>query len=589
MEKDPYRVVWPVKPNARPNVFPARDRRVPFKETPILLPTDVLLRHNARILDPTTAAQPSFARRQDDNAKLRRDPAARIAYEPTAYVANQVLISAVGRGTDLIRDLTKELNRELRTERNFPNGWIRLRLPDRTDLDLTDRLVPSRSPAVIRLIIDYAPAPGEPTPPDDEPNDPPTGDRPPLPDAWDVVQRLRDAWGDSAGEIGLNHLMFASGLGGVGFTVGHSVGGIGFTVGHAIGVNEYAIPGMGGRAPVRWLARPPLRNEVPRRPVVAILDTGVASGHTWFDAPVDDPIVLRYFYDPNSVSVREATTDAEGGETEPNLVDPLEGLIDPFFGHGTFIAGIVRQTCPDARLLSIKIMDNDGIVEEADLINALGFLHQRQVEARNTGTDAELIDVVSLSLGYYHEATDAGVRYDTALSDALKALGDQGILVVAAAGNNATTRPLLPAGFTPFRNGALPDGATATLISVGALNPDGGVSLFSNSGEWIAAYSPGAALVSTLPIVDAGQRSGVDLGDAPLSDREVGSWRATIDPDSFTGFGTWSGTSFAAPAAAGAAAQALLDLALTAHKGGPEAVGVVRSVLSELGFFEQDE
>ncbi len=58
----------------------------------------------------------------------------------------------------------------------------------------------------------------------------------------------------------------------------------------------------------------------------------------------------------------------------------------------------------------------------------------------------------------------------------------------------------------------LPDGATASLISVGALNPDGGVSLFSNSGDWIACYSPGAALVSTLPIVDAGQRSGVDLG-----------------------------------------------------------------------------
>ena len=107
----------------------------------------------------------------------------------------------------------------------------------------------------------------------------------------------------------------------------------------------------------------------------------------------------------------------------------------------------------------------------------------------------------------------------------------------------------------------MPDGASASLISVGALNPDGGVSLFSNSGDWIACYSPGAALVSTLPIVDAGQRSGVDLGVGAVNEREVGSWRATIDPDSFTGFGTWSGTSFAAPAAAGAAAQALLDLA----------------------------
>ena len=124
--------------------------------------------------------------------------------------------------------------------------------------------------------------------------------------------------------------------------------------------------------------------------------------------------------------VRPATTDAQGGETEPNLVDPLEGLIDPFFGHGTFIAGIIRQTCPDARLLSVKIMDNDGIVEEADLINAIGFIHQRQQKAREDGPDKDLVDILSLSLGYYHEATEEGIRYDTTLSNALDALGRAG-------------------------------------------------------------------------------------------------------------------------------------------------------------------
>ncbi len=61
MEQDPYRVVWPVKPNVKSNVFPARDRQAAYKETPILLPTDILLRHNARILDPSTAAQPNLA------------------------------------------------------------------------------------------------------------------------------------------------------------------------------------------------------------------------------------------------------------------------------------------------------------------------------------------------------------------------------------------------------------------------------------------------------------------------------------------------------------------------------------------------
>ena len=199
-------------------------------------------------------------------------------------------------------------------------------------------------------------------------------------------------------------------------------------------------------------------------------------------------------------------------------------------------------------------MDNDGIVEEADLINALGFLHQRQVEARHTGTDAELIDVVSLSLGYYHEATDAGVRYDTAFSDALKALGDQGILVVAAAGNNATT------DHSSRRDSHLPQRHVAGWRHPHAdqrRSPQSGWRSLTVQQQWRLdrRNSPGAALVSTLPIVDAGQRSGVDLGTGPLNDREVGSWRATIDPDSFTGFGTWSGTSFAAPAAAGAAAR----------------------------------
>ncbi len=92
-----------------------------------------------------------------------------------------------------------------------------------------------------------------------------------------------------------------------------------------------------------------------------------------------------------------------------------------------------------------------------------------------------------------------------------------------------------------------------------ALNPDGSVALFSNDGAWISCHSPGAALVSTMPKIDVGLRPSVDLGDGPLGQRPVGSWRASLDPDRFTGFGTWSGTSFAAPVMAGAAAQALLE------------------------------
>jgi subtilisin family serine protease len=277
-------------------------------------------------------------------------------------------------------------------------------------------------------------------------------------------------------------------------------------------------------------------------------------------------VVHRYRYQRDDGSVAKVEpgpqAEEEGGEKDPNIIDPLQGLIDPFFGHGTFIAGLIHQTCPDADILSVKMMGNDGIVDEAALLNGLGFLHQRQVEALKAGADGvgDLVDIVCLSLGYYHESDLDGIAYDSRLKKALDSLADVGIMVVAAAGNNATTRPLLPAAFTSFTAGSFSgDRSRAPLVSVAALNPDGSVALFSNDGDWISCHCPGAALVSTMPRVDVGLRPSVDLGEGPVGDRPVASWRASLDPDRFTGFGTWSGTSFAAPVMAGAAAQAMAE------------------------------
>jgi subtilisin family serine protease len=345
------------------------------------------------------------------------------------------------------------------------------------------------------------------------------------------------------------------------------------------------MPGLGGRAPVRWLGRPPTRQKLDRRPVIAILDTGVAVDHPWFADDEFGPVVTRLRYDPDTQSVVPGDSRDDGGESQPNLIDPLEGLVDPFFGHGTFIAGLIRQVCPDAHILSIKVMGTDGIVGEADLVNALGYLHGLQSgdpEAEDGLPDH--IDVVSLSLGYYHEATAAGTAYDNVLRSAIDALGAAGILVVASAGNNASSLRLLPAGFTSFAGGKLPTKRGGVpLISVGALNPDGSVALFSNAGDWVCCHSPGAALVSTLPIADTGLRSGVDLGFNPPDERSVASWRATIDPDSFTGFGTWSGTSFAAPVAAAAIAQELVRTPQS-QIAGSTAAGRLQQALTDLDF-----
>ncbi len=575
---DPFQVVWPVGPTEQP-IRPQGEPTPETTETPVLLPVDVLLRHRGRMLDPATALQPGKPRRSRDNQRLR-NPAetASIRYFPTAYVADELLVRTAGRNRDGLNTVTEDLQRALNESPLGRTRTLRLEPADERQLDLIDDRLATESPGVLRLAVR---------------SDSDTSEAPP--DAWDVLQVLLDDQPGRGTEIGLNHLMFAAGVGGVGFSVGHSAGGVGFSVGHSAGgvgfsvghgTAEYALPGLGGRAPVRWLARPPARQQLTgRRPVVAIVDTGVAK-HPWFDADPADPVVTRLRYNAKLRDVESATITT-GGEADPNLIDPLEGLIDPFFGHGTFIAGLIRQVCPDADIVSIKVMGTDGIVEEADLINTIGALHQRQVGARAAPAEPGipgLIDVLSLSLGYYHEAGAAGDAYDGVLRSAIEALGQVGILVVASAGNNASSQPLLPAGFTTFKDGKLPVATgRLPLISVGALNPDGSVALFSNSGSWVACHSPGAALVSTLPMVDSAQRSGVDTGFAPPAERPVASWRATIDPDNFTGFGTWSGTSFAAPVAAAAVAQALVDKG-TLAKTRAESTARLRDALEALDF-----
>jgi hypothetical protein len=127
------------------------------------------------------------------------------------------------------------------------------------------------------------------------------------------------------------------------------------------------------------------------------------------------------------------------------------------------------------------------------------------------------------------------------------------VLVVAAAGNDATTRRFYPAAFAaaPSVNGGGPP-----VVSVGALNPNGSKALFSNDGSWVHHWATGAAVVSTYPI---------DVQGSATPDHDVpGRHRDSLDPDDFkAGFAVWDGTSFAAPLGAARLADALLRDAAT--------------------------
>jgi subtilisin family serine protease len=313
-------------------------------------------------------------------------------------------------------------------------------------------------------------------------------------------------------------------------------------------MDSYGTPGWGGRAPVAWLGGAPHRRAdfTGRRPVVAVLDTGIGQ-HPWYDRtgfvtknPVEGGV---------RIGLQDAHTDPE---VTGVVADPLEGELDSDSGHGTFITGLIHQKCPDANILSVRVMASDGAVAEHVLLDALNLLVLRQRRAQRECPE-EAIDIVSLSLGYYHECVD-DISFDPLIRYPLEELAAMGVVVVAAAGNDATVRPLFPAAFAPDVQGIVTtaDRDRVPIIGVGALNPDSTIALFSNAGPWVKAYRTGAALVSTFPVTfNASAQPAFRL-------HALDGWRETLDPDDFSsGFGTWSGTSFAAPILAGEIAREL--------------------------------
>jgi len=454
----------------------------PLRREPVLAPpAETLLRYNARVLDPVSAY------RLAGQTRIR----------PTVYVSDQLIArgamdedgrralaeAASAHGYEVISELTAGAAREhLSTVAR--------------DLEIAASL-----PTRLRLVSA-------------------NGEARPAPDAWSVLQTFRGAVGGDdprREQVALDHLLTAASLPGLGAMPG---------AGRGVASYQYPLAGGHGPQPVNLAGLAPVRQPDSalgtRRPVVAVLDSPVGQ-HPWLSVGLDrQPTLLG-----RPLPILEVSENADAT------------------AHGTFLAGIVRQHCPDADILAIGLVGSDGVLTESGLLNALWMLAIRQEAALHRADPAELIDVVMLSAGFYHEQPD-DVASSSDLAAALQTLGRLGVAVVAPAGNDATDRPMYPAAFTPWDGGVISsfEPNVVPLISVGATNPNGEIAAFSNAGEWVACHRPGALVLSTLPLSGA---------DAPS---RIG--RAEVDPTDFSGgFGLWSGTSFAAAALAGQLASVI--------------------------------
>lgn len=388
-------------------------------------------------------------------------------------------------------------------------------------------------------------------------------------DSWDALQAVRAAAERGPHRlpgferIGLEHLLVGSALAGVGTLGGENSP----THGGPATSSPFNRPqqDLSGRLPVQVVLPEPPRPKVKgRRPLIAVLDTGYAP-HPWLPMAerkpgtatpgtptpgralpgtalpdefiVVDPELQRLIY---RVGVDEKTKGVvpsvpiDGHLDGPAIGNPLTGEIDSHFGHGVFIAGLIRQLVPDAQVLMVRVMHPDGCAYEGTVAAAFAWL-QDQVD-RGLLT----IDAVSFSAGCFPETPDEFVRMSAILAP-IRGLLEAGVPVVAAAGNYATSRRFFPAALAAEQRPA----SWAPMVAVGALNPDASVSHFSNQAAWVTCYDSGAALVSTFPVTtDGGVQPTLRVDSFPRR-------RATIDLDGFTsGWALWSGTSFATPVVA---------------------------------------
>lgn len=183
---------------------------------------------------------------------------------------------------------------------------------------------------------------------------------------------------------------------------------------------------------------------------VAIIDSGVAFNHE----DISEQVVARINFSDKKI---EAEEDYDR------------------YGHGTHVAGIVAAkhnsvgvagVCPECDILDVKVLNDAGTGSSSRIAQGIDW------------AVANGAKVINMSLGQRVSSRT--------LEAAVNNAWNQGVVLVAAAGNAGTQAQIYP-------------GAYPKVIAVAATDNFDNKASFSSYGKWVDVAAPGVNVYSTFP------------------------------------------------------------------------------------------
>lgn len=171
-----------------------------------------------------------------------------------------------------------------------------------------------------------------------------------------------------------------------------------------------------------------------------------------------------------------------------SFVEGVSSYLDDH-GHGTHVAGTIAASdnkfgviggAPKSKVFAVKVLDGSGQGSYSQVIQGIEWAIDQKV------------DMISISFG--------GVDYSQALHEAIRLANDNGILVIAAAGNRG------PGEGTELYPALFPE-----VVSVGAVTQSHQIASYSSRGSKVELVAPGTGVLSTTNNQDYGVLSGTSM------------------------------------------------------------------------------